>query len=182
MLAVAAGYACGRIAGSLLPVASATAAGLAGFGLACTTALNGLTGHEGLGAAQWTLATGAACCAAWAARQAVLQSALWLLAAAITLTAVMGASEADWMASGGVLLCALVTARLRQRLLGLAAFALIAAAAAGGCWAVAEDAVPGGLRPPCGPTDRAPDPAVAGPPISPGRARCAARDPTASAS
>ncbi|GDY51376.1 hypothetical protein SVIO_019990 [Streptomyces violaceusniger] len=67
VLAVAAGYACGRIAGSLLPVAGAAAAGFAGFGLACTSPY-GLAGHEGPGAAQLTLATGAVCCAAWAAR------------------------------------------------------------------------------------------------------------------
>ncbi|MET7900808.1 O-antigen ligase family protein [Streptomyces sp. NPDC005336] len=147
VLAVAAGYACGRIAGSLLPVAAATGAALAGLGLACTTTLNGLAGHEGLGAAQWTLATGSACCAAWAARQSVLRLALWALAVAITLTAAVGGSDADWLASGGVLVCALVAARLRQRLLGLVTLALIAAVAVGGCWAVAQDAVPGGLPP-----------------------------------
>ncbi|AUA15632.1 MULTISPECIES: O-antigen ligase family protein [Streptomyces] len=145
VLAVAAGYACGRIAGSLLPVASTAAAGLAGFGLACASPY-GLAGHEGPGAAQLTLATGAICCAAWAAPR-VLRPALWLLAAAITLTAVVGGSTAGSVASGAVLVCSLAAARPRRRLPALAACALVAAVAVGGTWAVAKDAVPGGLAP-----------------------------------
>ncbi|MET8011930.1 O-antigen ligase family protein [Streptomyces sp. NPDC005271] len=145
VLAVAAGYACGRIVGSLVPVAAATGAALAGLGLACTTALNGLAGHEGLAAAEWTLATGAACCAAWAARQTVLRLALWALAVAITLTAVVGGSEAGRLASGGVLVCSLAAARLRRRLPALVTLALVVTVAAGGCWAVAQDALPGGF-------------------------------------
>ncbi|MCC4322300.1 O-antigen polymerase, partial [Streptomyces malaysiensis subsp. malaysiensis] len=145
VLAVAAGYACGRIAGSLLPVASTAAAGLAGFGLACASPY-GLAGHEGPGAAQLTLATGAICCAAWAAPR-VLRPALWLLVAAITLTAVVGGSTASSVASGAVLVCSLAAARPRRRLPALAACALVAAVAVGGTWAVAKDAVPGGLAP-----------------------------------
>ncbi|MEU8828392.1 O-antigen ligase family protein [Streptomyces sp. NPDC048636] len=146
VLAVAAGYACGRIAGSLLPVAATTGAALAGFGLACTT-LEGLPGHEGAAAAQWTLATGAACCAAWAARPVLLRSALWLLALAITVTAVVGGKTAGGAAAAAVLLCAVTAARLRHRLLGLAGLGLVAAVTVGGCWAVATNAVPGGLPP-----------------------------------
>ncbi|WAP54690.1 O-antigen ligase family protein [Streptomyces sp. S465] len=142
VLAVAAGYACGRMAGSLLPVTSTAAAGLAGLALACISP-HGITGHEGPGAAQLTLATGAVCCAAWAAPHA-LRPALWLLAAAVTLTAVVGGSTAGAAASGAVLLCSLAAARPR-RLPALAACALIAAVAVGSTWAVAKDAVPGGL-------------------------------------
>ncbi|MEU1806933.1 O-antigen ligase family protein [Streptomyces sp. NPDC019937] len=144
VLAVAAGYACGRIAGSLLPVACAAAAGLAGLGLALATR-TGPSGHQGLDAAQLTLATGAACCAAWAARGAALRSALWLLALTITLTAVVSGPPAGGAASGAVLLCSLAAARLRRRLAALAALGLIAAIAVGGCWAVAAGAVPGAL-------------------------------------
>lgn len=144
VLAVAAGYACGRIAGSLLPVAGAAAAGLAGLGLVLATRL-GPDGHQGPDAAQLTLATGAACCAAWAARRTALRLALWLLALAIMLTAVVGGSPAGWVASGAVLLCSVAAARPRRRLAALAALALVAAVAVGGCWAVAADAVPGGL-------------------------------------
>ncbi|OPF76965.1 O-antigen polymerase [Streptomyces antioxidans] len=155
VLAVAAGYACGRIAGSLLPVAGAAAAGLAGFGLACTSPY-GLTGHAGPGAAQLTLATGAVCCAAWAAPRVlratrpapwILRPALWLLAAAITLTAALGGSAVGSVASGAVLVCSLLAARPRRRLPALAACALIAAVAVGGTWAVAKGSVPGGLSP-----------------------------------
>ncbi|MGW5443831.1 O-antigen ligase family protein [Streptomyces asiaticus] len=145
VLAVAAGYACGRIAGSLLPVAGAAAAGLAGFGLACTSPY-GLSGDEGPGAAQLTLATGALCCAAWAAPR-VLRPALWLPAAAITLTAVVGGSTVGSVACGAVLVCSLVAARPRRRLPALTACALIAAVAVGGTWAVAKGSVPGGLPP-----------------------------------
>ncbi|WP_446464888.1 O-antigen ligase family protein [Streptomyces sp. BRA346] len=144
VLAVAAGYACGRIAGSLLPVACGAAAGLAGLGLALA-GWNDPSGHQGLDAAQLTLATGAACCAAWAARRTALRLALWLLALTITLTAVVSGPPAGWVASGTVLLCSLAAARLRRRLAALAALALVAAVAVGGCWAVAADAVPGGL-------------------------------------
>lgn len=146
VLAVAAGYACGRIAGSLLPVVCGAAAGLAGLGLALATD-TGPSGHQGLAAAQLTLATGAACCAAWAARRPALRLALWLLALTITLTAVVTGPPAGWAASGAVLLCSLAAARLRRRLAGLAALALVAAVGVGGCWAVAADAVPGGLPP-----------------------------------
>ncbi|MFI0822626.1 O-antigen ligase family protein [Streptomyces sp. NPDC021098] len=142
VLAVGAGYACGRIAGSLLPVACAAAAALAGLGLTLATGSNG---HQGLGAAQPTLATGAACCAAWAARRPALRLALWLLALTITLTAVVSAPPAGWAASGAVLLCSLAAARLRRRLAALTVLALVAAVAVVGCWAVAADAVPGGL-------------------------------------
>ncbi|WP_432046991.1 O-antigen ligase family protein [Streptomyces asiaticus] len=145
VLAVAAGYACGRIAGSLLPVAGAAAAGLAGFGLACTSPY-GLGGHEGPGAAQLTLATGALCCAAWAAPR-VLRPALWLPAAAVTLTAVVGGSTVGSVACGAVLVCSLIAARPRRRLPALTACALIAAVAVGGTWAVAKGSVPGGLPP-----------------------------------
>ncbi|MFD7503441.1 O-antigen ligase family protein [Streptomyces sp. NPDC059850] len=146
VLAVAAGYACGRIAGSLLPVLCGAAAGLAGLGLALATD-TGPGGHQGLATAELTLATGAVCCAAWAARRPTLRLALWLLALTITLTAVVTGPPAGWVASGAVLLCSLAAARLRRRLAGLAALALVAAVGVGGCWAVAADAVPGGLPP-----------------------------------
>lgn len=147
VLAVAAGYACGRIAGSLLPVASATAAAFAGLGLACTVP-DGVSGHGGAHAAQFTLAVGAACGAAWAARSAVLRLALRLLAVAIPAMALIAGSTVGGAAGALVLLCSLTVARTRRRLPGLAGLALVAAVAVGGCWAMAENALPGALSAP----------------------------------
>ncbi|MEU5106243.1 O-antigen ligase family protein [Streptomyces sp. NPDC021354] len=148
VLAVAAGYASGRIAGSLLPVASATAAALAGLGLACTVP-DGAGGHDGAAhAALFTLAVGAACGAAWGARSAVLRLALRLLAVAIAATALVAGSPAGCAAGALVLLCSLAAARARRRLPGLAGLALVAAVAVGGCWAIAEDTLPDRLSAP----------------------------------
>lgn len=147
VLAVAAGYACGRIAGSLLPVAAATAAALAGLGLACTVP-DGMSGHGGAHAAQFTLAVGAACGAAWATRSAALRLALRLLAVAITAMALVVGSVVGCVAGALVLLCSLAVARTRRRLPGLAGLALVATVAVGGCWAMAEDALPGALSAP----------------------------------
>ncbi|MGY0056171.1 O-antigen ligase family protein [Streptomyces sp. LZ34] len=147
VLAVAAGYACGRIAGSLLPVASTAAAALAGLGLACTVP-DGASGQGGAHAAQFTLAVGAACGAAWAARSAALRLALRLLAVSITAMALVAGSTVGCVAGALVLVCSLAVARTRRRLPGLAGLALIAAVAVGGCWAMAEDALPGALSAP----------------------------------
>lgn len=152
VLAVAAGYACGRICGSLLPVAAAAAVALAALGLALafpegipgTTATPAL-GHTGADAALAALAAGAACCAASAAGRPALRLSLRLLALGIAGTAAVLGSAAGCAAALGVLLCSLAASRMRYRLVGLAGLALAAGLTAGLSWAVAEDALPDGL-------------------------------------
>lgn len=147
VLAVAAGYATGRIAGALLPVAAPAVDALAGLGLAVcvpdATAgprLAAPLGHAGATAALLTLSAGAACCAAWAAAAPLPRFALRLLAAA---AAAMG-STAGCLACAGVLLCSSAAARMRHRGLGLAGPVAAVVAAAALAWAVAEDVLPGG--------------------------------------
>ncbi|WP_418955619.1 O-antigen ligase family protein [Streptomyces tritici] len=172
VLAVAAGYAAGRIAGSLLPVAAATAAALgllllvlapgdgavlfAGDGAvpfagdgAVLVAGDGAAadaavplGRAGASAALLVLASGAACCAASAAGPGPLRSALWALAGGVAATAAVLGPPVGVLASVGVLLCSLAAARMRRRLVGLAGLALAAGLVAGGSWAVADDALP----------------------------------------
>ncbi|OMI36151.1 O-antigen ligase family protein, partial [Streptomyces sparsogenes] len=62
--------------------------------------------------------------------------------------AMAAGSTAGCVAGALVLLCSLAAARARHRLPGLAAMALVAAVAVAGCWAVAVDALPGGLSAP----------------------------------
>ncbi|MEU6084476.1 O-antigen ligase family protein [Streptomyces sp. NPDC047108] len=153
LLAVAAGYACGRIGGAVLPVAVPVIAALTGasLGYAAPYGLQGLAvdpppGHTGAHAAQFALATGAACCAAWAAGSSALRVALRLLAVAIAVTALAAGSPAGCVAAGAVLLCSLAAAPMRRRrMAGLAGLALAGAVVAGGAWAVAQDALPPGL-------------------------------------
>lgn len=157
VLAVAAGYACGRICGSLLPVTAAAAAALGGLGLALASphgmpGLHGASvgalsqpGSSGAADALLVLAAGAACCAASAARPAAIRLALWLLAVGVVGTSLVLGSVVGSAAALGVLLCSLATARARRRILGLAGFALATALVAGGAWAVAGDALPQGL-------------------------------------
>lgn len=131
VLGVAAGYACGRIAGSLLPVAGPAAAALAGAALAVA--------REGdARAAVFALAVGAACCAAWGARTRAVRVVLAVSAIAIAAAAWV----AGCVAASAVLLWSLVAARTRHRLLGLTALALGALVVAGGVWAVAEHVLP----------------------------------------
>lgn len=151
VLAVAAGYASGRIAGSLLPVAAPCAGALAGLGLA--VALPHLAagpevstplGHAGAAAALLTLATGAACCAAWATTAPALRLALRLLATGMALTGAAMGSATGCLVSGAVLLCSLAAARLRSRDAGIAGLALTAALTTGTVWALTGNVLPAG--------------------------------------
>ncbi|GHB02382.1 O-antigen ligase family protein [Streptomyces chryseus] len=159
VLAVAGSYACGRICGSLLPVAAASAAACGALALAVLlhpdhglpgdlpgAAASRSFGSTGATAALLALAAGAACCAAWAARPRGLRVALRLLALLVAVTGLVLGSVAGFAAALGVLLCSLAAARLRRRGAGLAGFALAAGLVVGGSWAVAEDALPHGLR------------------------------------
>ncbi|MEU1254728.1 O-antigen ligase family protein [Streptomyces chartreusis] len=152
ILAVAAGYAAGRIGGALLPVAVPCAAALAGVGLTLTVPhlspgpqLVTPLGHAGATAAVLTLATGAACCAAWSASAPLLRLALRLLAAGITVTAAVLGSTSGFVTCSAVLVCSLSAGHLRHRGVGIAGLALAAASVTGLIWAVAGNAVPGGL-------------------------------------
>jgi hypothetical protein len=152
VLAVAAGYATGRIAGALLPVTAPAVGALAGLGLALgapdATAgprLAAPLGHAGATAALLTLSAGAACCAAWAAAAPFLRCALWLLAGGTAVAAAGQGSVAGCAACAGVLLCSLAATRMRHRGLGLAGPAAAVAAAGGLAWALAEDVLPEGL-------------------------------------
>ncbi|MFC0602639.1 O-antigen ligase family protein [Streptomyces palmae] len=150
VLAVAAGYACGRIAGSLLPVAAAAAAALGGLGLALLSPGDGLSPgggppeRMGPGTAELTLAAGAACCAAWAVRPGWRRSVLHLPAAGAAAAGCLLVGPAAAVPVVLVVLGSLAAGRVR-RLPGLAALALIAAAAAGCCWALGAGALPPGL-------------------------------------
>nr|WP_189281125.1 O-antigen ligase family protein [Streptomyces atratus] len=154
LLAVAAGFACGRICGTLLPVATATVAAVGALlmGLLSRHGMPGATatadtapGHAGAAAALLVLAAGAACCAAAASRQAPLRFSLRLLALGTACAALALRSVAGFAAALGVLLCSLAAARMRQRLLGLAGLALATGLVVATSWAVAADALPQGL-------------------------------------
>lgn len=154
LLAVAAGFACGRIGGTLLPVATATAAALAALVMAllrrhgvpgATAAMDAAPGFTGAAAALLVLAAGAACCAAAAARRESLRFALRLLALGAACVSLGLGSVAGGAAALGVLLCSLAAARMRRRLLGLAALALATALVVGLSWAVAGNVLPDGL-------------------------------------
>ncbi|MES5820280.1 hypothetical protein [Streptomyces sp. RG80] len=153
VLAVAAGYAAGRICGAILPVAVFCAAALAGVGL--TAAAPHLSagpeiasplGHAGATAAVLALSTGAACCAAWAVRAPVPRLLLRLLAAGIVVTAAVLGSASGCVACAAVLLCSLAADRMRDhRGTAFAGLVLAAAVVTGLTWAVAGRAVPEGL-------------------------------------
>ncbi|MGY3684353.1 O-antigen ligase family protein [Streptomyces sp. TE33382] len=154
LLAVAAGFTCGRICGTLLPVAAATAVAVAALVMAlvsrhgmpgATAAADIAPGHTGAAAALLVLAAGAACCASAAAGKASLRVALRLPALGSACAAPTLGSAVGFAAAVGVLLCSLATVRTRHRLAGLAGLALIAGLMAGVSWAVAEDALPRGL-------------------------------------
>ncbi|MFP3989776.1 O-antigen ligase family protein [Streptomyces sp. E11-3] len=152
VLAVAAGYAGGRICGALLPAAACGAAALAALGLAAASSQGvpggGATsplGHTGAAAALLILAAGAACCGAWATGRPAARLMLRLLAATVAGTALALGSFAGFAGATGVLLCSLAAARMRYRALGLAGFALAAVVVTGVSWAVAEEALPDGL-------------------------------------
>ncbi|MFF4908293.1 O-antigen ligase family protein [Streptomyces sp. NPDC001260] len=152
VLAVAAGYAAGRICGALLPVAAMCAGALAGLvlmavvpRLAAGPQIDAPLGHAGGTAALLTLCTGAACCAAWEAGSPTLRFALGALAAGITVAAPVLGSVSGFIGCTAVLLCSLAAGRMRGRALGMAGLALGAAAAGLLTWAVAAGSLPGGL-------------------------------------
>ncbi|MFI8181678.1 O-antigen ligase family protein [Actinacidiphila glaucinigra] len=151
VLAVAAGYAAGRIGGALRPVAVPAVAALTVVVL--VVALPGRLsggpdtpplGYANADAALMVLATGAACCAAWAARSRPLRVGLRLLGATAAGFALAVGSAAGFAACLGVVLCSLAADRTR-RALGLAGLALALVVAVGGTCAVAVDALPPGL-------------------------------------
>ncbi|MFH9086642.1 O-antigen ligase family protein [Streptomyces sp. NPDC017673] len=152
VLAVAAGYAAGRVSGALLPVAAPCAG--AGAGLALAVTLPSLSpgpwyaaplGHAGATAALLTLATGAACCAAWATAVPVLRLALRALACAVVAAGAVLGSTAGCVASAVVLLCSLAAGSARSRGAWLAGTAGAAGLVAATIWAVAGEALPGHL-------------------------------------
>lgn len=150
VLALAAGYAAGRISGALLPVAAPCAASLAGLGLAITAphtpAASPLIiplGRTGATAALLALSAGAACCAAWAARGPA-RLALWVVAGGIAVAAAVLGSTVGSAACAGVLLWSLAAARVRRPGPGLVGLAVAAAVVAGTSWAVAVDVLPDG--------------------------------------
>ncbi|QOV40329.1 O-antigen ligase family protein [Streptomyces ferrugineus] len=152
ILAVAAGYAAGRIGGALLPVAAPCAGALGGVSL--TVSAPHLSpgpqivtplGHAGATAAVLTLSVGAACCAAWATTSPALRLGLRALAAGIAVTAAALGSTSGFVICCAVLLCSLAAGRIRRRGLGIAGLALTAASVTGLTWAIAANAVPGGL-------------------------------------
>ncbi|MEU5976975.1 O-antigen ligase family protein [Streptomyces sp. NPDC047315] len=153
VFAVAAGYACGRISGALLPVSAAAAASLVALVLAIASpeGVPGATagfavppGDTGASAALLAVSAGAACCAATAARRPGARLALWMLAHGVVVTGIFLASPAGVMASSVVLLCAVGAARARRRTALLAGCALVPVVVAATTWAVAEDVLPEG--------------------------------------
>ncbi|MFC8661395.1 O-antigen ligase family protein [Streptomyces sp. NPDC057199] len=152
VLAVAAGYASGRICGELLPVAAPCAGALAGLGLAVASPhttqgpqVISPLGQTGATAALLALSAGSACCAAWAARPPGLRLVFRLLAAGIAVTAAVLGSTSGFAACLAVLLCSLAADRMRRRGLGLGGLALAAVMVTGATWAVAENVLPDGL-------------------------------------
>ncbi|MFJ4537296.1 O-antigen ligase family protein [Streptomyces tibetensis] len=152
VLAVAAGYAAGRIGGALLPVGAPFAGALAGIAL--TVAVPHLApgpqiaaplGHAGATAAVLTLSAGAACCAAWATPVPAVRFALRLLAAGTAVLAAVLGSTSGFATCLAVLLCSLAAGRTRHRGAGTAVLAGVAALVTGLVWAVAARAVPGGF-------------------------------------
>ncbi|MEU4091456.1 O-antigen ligase family protein [Streptomyces sp. NPDC026673] len=151
VLAVTAGYAAGRIGGALRPVAVPAVAALTAVGLmlALPGRLSGgpdtpPLGYPNADAALMVLATGAACCAAWATRRRSLRLGLRLLGAASAALALTVGSAAGFAACLGVILCSLAADRTRRGL-GLAGLAVATLVAVGGTYAVAVDALPPGL-------------------------------------
>jgi hypothetical protein len=152
VLAVAAGYAVGRICAALLPVAAPGAAALAGVGLTVLVPhlapgprIADPLGHAGATAALLALSAGAACCAAWGSRAPAVRCGLWLLAAGVAVTAVVLGSVAGGVAAAGVLLCSLAAGRVRRRGAAVAGLGIAGALVTALPWAVAEGRLPEGL-------------------------------------
>ncbi|MFF4315282.1 O-antigen ligase family protein [Streptomyces sp. NPDC001507] len=151
VLAVAAGYAAGRMSGALLPVAAPGAGALAGLGFAVVMPrlaqgpqLTTPLGQAGAVAALLVLATGGACCAAWATPVPALRFGLRALAAGIAVTGAAVGSAAGCAAGAVVLVCSLAAGRMRRGP-AVAGLALAAALVTGTVWAVAADVLPAGL-------------------------------------
>ncbi|WP_314173563.1 O-antigen ligase family protein [Streptomyces winkii] len=155
VLAVGAGYATGRIAGSLLPAGAAAGAAVVGvflafFGPSSSRVMPGgvdfagPAGRSGVTAALLTLAVGAFCCAAWAARARAVRVVLRLLAAGTVVCALLVGTPVGFAAALGVLVCSLVAGPVRRRPVWLGAFALSAVAVTGVAVAVAHDGLPRG--------------------------------------
>ncbi len=151
VLAVAAGYAAGRIFGAILPLAAPCVAALAGVALTVAVPhlsagpeIVGPLGHAGATAAVLTLSAGAACCAAWATPVTALRLALRLLAVAIAVTAAALGSTTAVVTCAAVLLSSVAAGRM-HRGVGLAGLALATALVTGLTWAAAGRALPGGL-------------------------------------
>ncbi|CAM5252610.1 hypothetical protein SVIOM342S_03751 [Streptomyces violaceorubidus] len=152
LLAVAAGYAAGRIGGALLLVAAPCAAALAG--LVLTVAVPHLApgpritaplGHAGATAALLALSAGAACCGAWVGGGPAVRAALRVLAVGIAVTAAAMGSVAGCAACALVLLCSLAAGRVRRRGAAIAGLGLGAVVVTGPSWAVPGGLVPDGL-------------------------------------
>lgn len=122
ILAVATGYAVGRIAGAVLPLGSLVAPAVAAA-VAVAALPRGLSGdpsapplHDaGANGALLTLAVGAACCAAHQARPGRLRGLLVLLALALTGEAAATGSVAGLLGCGGVLAVSAAVSRTRAR-------------------------------------------------------------------
>ncbi|MFB7509056.1 O-antigen ligase family protein [Streptomyces broussonetiae] len=152
VLAVTAGHAVGRVSGALLPVATPCAGALAALALAVAQPdlspgfwYAAPLGHTGGTAALLALATGAASCAAWAAPTPALRLGMWALAVGIVLTGAALGSAAGCAAGAAVLLCALAAGSPVRRGVSLLGLAVAAALVAGTAWALASDALRGGL-------------------------------------
>ncbi|MFJ9037375.1 O-antigen ligase family protein [Streptomyces sp. NPDC102406] len=151
VLAVAAGYACGRIGGALVPVAASAAAGIGGLCLVAvdphgvpapeTTAP---LGHAGATAALFALSAGALCCAAWSARHRAPRIAWHVAAAGTAVPAAVVGSGAGTVACGGIVLCSLAAAGARRRPAGLVGFGLVTALVAALGAALAKGLLPSG--------------------------------------
>ncbi|MGV9561427.1 O-antigen ligase family protein [Streptomyces sp. NPDC003480] len=151
VLAVAAGYSSGRILGALLPVTAPAVGAFCGvaFAVAASHAAPDPEflvplGHTGAVAALLTLSSGAACCAAWAARDPASRFALRLSVGGIAGVAGALGSTVGAAASLGVLLYSLAADRTRHRTRVLAAFALVVTAGTTATWAMAGNVTPGG--------------------------------------
>lgn len=154
LLAVAAGFACGRICGTLLPVATATVAALAALAMAfvwrdgvpgATATTDTAPGCTGAAAGLLVLAAGAACCAAAAARRESLRFTLRLLALGTACASLGLGSAAGCAAALGVLLCSVAASGVRRRLPALVGLALAAGLVTAVSWAVAWGVLPDGL-------------------------------------
>ncbi|WP_249416947.1 O-antigen ligase [Streptomyces sp. TS71-3] len=152
VLAVAAGYAGGRIAGALLPVAAPAAGALVAGALMVAAPGTALApdgppwfGTAAASAAVWTLCAGGACCAAVAAERTVTRVLLWLLAAVLAVAAALLGSPAGATGALLVLACSATAGRVR-RSPGLAALTGVAVVAAAAVWTLAAGDLPPGWQ------------------------------------